>query len=115
MAKDFLPIGSVVKLVDSAALVMVAGYLPVAESRSDYVWDYLGFKFPIGYTDDEDLYCFDHSQIETIYAYGYKDIEQEIFMSRLNVARDEVAKMVKNGEAAKEAEEEPAPADNEEV
>lgn len=115
MAKDFLPIGTVVKLSNSTALVMVAGYLPVAQSRPDYVWDYSGFKFPIGYTDDEGLYFFDHSQIETIYSYGYKDIEQEMFMSRLNAARDQVAEAVKNGAAANGDGEESAPAGSEEV
>lgn len=115
MAKDFLPIGTVVKLADSTALVMIAGYLPVARSRPDYVWDYSGFKFPIGYTDDEDLYFFDQTQIETIYAYGYRDIEQEVFMSRLNAARDQVVETVKNGGAARQGGEGSAPASDKEV
>ena len=97
MAREFLPIGTVVQLTDSTALVMIAGYLPVSQSRPDCVWDYSGFKFPIGYTDDEDIYFFNHTQIETIYAHGYKDIEQEMFGSRLVAIRDQVAERAKNG------------------
>lgn len=115
MAKDFLPIGTVVKLAGSTALVMVAGYLPVAQSSPDYVWDYSGFKFPTGYMDDEDIYFFDHTQIETIYSYGYKDIEQEMFMSRLNAARDQAVEAVRNGRASKGGGEESALTGSKEV
>lgn len=97
MAREFLPIGTVVQLTGSTALTMIAGYLPVSQSRPDYVWDYSGFRFPLGYTDDEDIYFFDHTQIETIYAHGYKDIEQEMFASRLSAIRDQVTEKVKSG------------------
>ena len=90
MANELLPIGSVVQLSDSTALVLVAGYLAVNQSTPGYVWDYSGFKFPIGYTDDEEIYCFDHSQIETVYVRGYHDIEEDIFMSRLTAARTQL-------------------------
>ena len=80
---ELLPIGSVVQLEDSTALVMIAGYLPIAPSEPDRIWNYSGFKFPLGYTDNEDIYCFDQEQIQAVYAYGYRDIEYDIFMSRL--------------------------------
>ena len=75
MDKELLPIGSVVQLENSTALVMVAGYLPVAPSRPDYIWDYSGFRFPIGFTDNDAVYCFDHRQIQVVYAYGYKQAD----------------------------------------
>ena len=87
---DLLPIGSVVQLSESTALVMIAGYLAVSQSAPEYVWDYSGFRFPIGYTDDEEVYCFNHNQIDTIYARGYHDIEEDIFMSRLTEARKQM-------------------------
>lgn len=87
MANEFLPIGSVVQLAESSTLVMVAGYLPIMQSQPDHIWDYSGFRFPIGYTDDENLYCFDQEQIEIVYARGYQDIEEEIFVSRLGEAQ----------------------------
>ena len=98
MAKEFLPIGSVVKLVDSSALAMIAGYLPITPVRADYVWDYLGFKFPIGYTDDDKIYCFDHTQIEVVYAYGYRDIEQDIFAGHLPEMQEDVLTKFRSGQ-----------------
>lgn len=80
---ELLPIGSVVQLEDSTALVMISGYLPIAPSEPNRVWHYSGFRFPLGYTDDEDIYCFDHSQIQVVYAYGYRDIEHDIFTGKL--------------------------------
>lgn len=99
MEKDFLPIGSVVHLAGSTALVLIAGYLPATQAQADHVWDYLGFKFPIGYTDDESVYCFDHAQIETVYAYGYKDIEEEIFASKLPDMQERALEQVQTSES----------------
>ena len=99
MDRERLPIGSVVQLENSTALVMVAGYLPVLPSRPDHVWDYSGFRYPIGYTDDEVAYCFDHDQIQVVYAHGYKDIEEEIFMGKLMDARERIVDLVKSGKA----------------
>lgn len=90
MTQELLPIGSVVQLTESTALVMIAGYLPVNSEQQDSVWDYSGFKFPIGYTSDEELYCFNQEQIETVYSYGYRDIETDIFMSRLAAAIEQM-------------------------
>lgn len=83
MTNDYLPIGSVAQLKDSSALVMIAGYLPIWQAEPDRIWDYSGFRFPLGYTGDEEIYCFDQEQIEIVYAQGYRDIEQEMFAARL--------------------------------
>ena len=90
MERELLPIGSVVQLAGSTGLVMVAGYLPILPGQADHVWDYSGFRFPVGYVDNDQVYCFDHGQIKTVYAYGYKDIEEDIFMSRLMLAREKL-------------------------
>lgn len=99
MTNDFLPIGSVAQLKDSSALVMIAGYLPIRQTEPDRVWDYSGFRFPIGYTEDEEIYCFDQEQIEIVYAQGYWDIEEELFMSRLADARRQLAEQSAGQEA----------------
>lgn len=80
MNKEYLPIGTVVQLKNSTARVMIAGYFPMPDSRPGEVHDYSGFKFPIGYVSDDEVYCFDHDQIELICAYGYQDQEQMQFM-----------------------------------
>lgn len=104
MARDLLPVGSVVQLAESNTLVMVAGYLPISPKRPDYVWDYSGVRFPVGYVDEEGIYCFDHAQVETIYAYGYRDAEYDIFMSRMNAVRDDVSQTAKDRAANAEKE-----------
>lgn len=88
MADHLLPIGSVVRLKDSDANVMVGGYLATGDARPGYVWDYSGFKFPLGYVDNEEIYCFDQDQIELILALGYQDIEQFVFARSLEAAAE---------------------------
>lgn len=83
MQNQFLPIGSVVQLKNSTACVMIAGYLPMGPSRPGYVWDYSGFKFPLGYVRDDEIYCFDQDQIEVVHALGYQDREQFSFVNSL--------------------------------
>ena len=96
MDKKLLPIGSVVQLADSTALVMVTGYLPVRPSEPGRLWDYSGFKFPLGYTDDDQIYCFNEDQVQIVYAYGYRDIEYEIFMSRLKESLEKMSGQSEN-------------------
>ena len=99
MDKELLPIGSVVTLKNSTALVMIAGYLTVTRANLEQVWDYSGFRFPIGYTSDEEIYCFNHGQIEAVYAYGYRDIETDIFISRLKQASADMGNSEMKGDA----------------
>ncbi|MCC8026253.1 MAG: DUF4176 domain-containing protein [Clostridium sp.] len=101
MENRLLPIGTVVQLKESTARVMVAGYLALGPSRPGYVWDYSGFKYPLGYVKDDEVYCFDQDQIETVLALGYQDMEQFEFIARLESAAEKV-----KSEAALENEEE---------
>lgn len=90
MADHLLPIGSVVRLKDSTADVMVAGYMPVGDTRPGYVWDYSGFKFPLGYVRNDEIYCFDQDQIEVVLAMGYQDSEQFEFVDALMKAVENI-------------------------
>ena len=90
MAKRLLPIGTVVQLYNSTARVMISGYLTTSSANPGYVWDYSGFKFPIGYVRDNEIYCFDEEQIEMIYALGYQDNEQFAFSDKLSKAAEKV-------------------------
>lgn len=100
MDKSLLPIGTVVQLKNSDALAMIAGYLPVMPSEPDKVYDYSGFRFPLGYVNDNEVYCFDADQIEIIYAYGYLDYESDVFLKRLELTKEELKN--KNEETNKE-------------
>lgn len=90
MENHLLPIGSVVQLKDSTASVMIAGYLPMGPSRPGYVWDYSGFKFPLGYVHDNEIFCFDQDQIQVVHALGYQDSEQLSFIRTLEYAAEKV-------------------------
>lgn len=83
MKREKLPIGSVVQLKESTARVMVMGYLAVTENNQDTVWDYCGVQFPIGYMRVDEIYCFNHEQIEIICVYGYQDLECDEFLQTL--------------------------------
>ena len=90
MEQAFLPIGSVVELINSDALVMIGGYLSIADINSDKVWDYSGFIYPYGYVEDDKIVSFDHSQIQTVVAYGYRDVESDYFVEQIAEARKEL-------------------------
>lgn len=81
--KETLPIGSVVRLSGATALAMIAGYLPTGSAREGYVWDYCGFRYPIGYEEADIVYQFDASQIEEVIALGYQDTEAFAFSEHL--------------------------------
>lgn len=90
MTGYLLPIGSVVRLKDSTASVMVAGYLPIGDTDPGYVWDYSGFKFPLGYVRNDEIYCFDQNQIEEVLGMGYQDSEHFSFANTLEEAVERI-------------------------
>ncbi|MCR5556405.1 MAG: DUF4176 domain-containing protein [Butyrivibrio sp.] len=98
MKKDLLPIGTVVVLKESEGRVMISGYLPVTDSDGTYVWDYSGFRFPIGYVNDKEVYCFDHEQIDAVIQYGFKDYECIDLLDKIEEAMDEIKEKVAGGQ-----------------
>lgn len=79
-----VPIGSVVLLKNSEAKLMVMGYCQSLESGEDAkIYDYCGCLFPSGYESPDQVYLFDHEQVESIYFLGYQDEEQMAFMERV--------------------------------
>lgn len=98
MELELLPIGTVVELKNSTIPVMISGFLSVNRASKDKVWDYSGFKFPVGYSSDEDILSFDHSQIENILAYGYRDAQEMRFVKEVEGMRKEIAEKTKKEE-----------------
>lgn len=97
MNKEYLPIGTVVQLKNSTARVMIGGYLPMTDKSGKKVWDYSGFRFPLGFIRVDDVYCFDHEQVETICCYGYRDLECDEFMKELAVREPELRERAMKG------------------
>lgn len=92
MTRDisYFPIGTVVVLKDSTAATVISGYLAENSNMPGYTWDYTGFVYPIGLRDENEVYTFDHTQIEQVLAIGYQDGECFAFMNNL---REVAAKM----------------------
>lgn len=62
MQNKYLPVGSVVKLVENAPKVMISGF-NAKSNKSGIVYDYFGILYPNGYKEDDDFILFNHSQI----------------------------------------------------
>ena len=77
MTRDisYFPIGTVVVLKNSTAATVISGYLAENVDMPGYTWDYSGFVYPIGLRDENEVYTFDHTQIEQVLAIGYQDGE----------------------------------------
>ena len=93
--KNILPIGTVIQLKEIDVRVMICGYCSEQEAYPNYVWDYAGFLFPIGYTDRKKLISFDADQIQQIITYGYQDTEQMQYMEELAEIMETIEKGTK--------------------
>ena len=93
MTRDvtYFPIGSMVVLKDSTAATMISGYLAENETVPGYIWDYCGFMYPIGLRDENEVYTFDHTQIDQVLAIGYQDGEYFAFMNHLKGVAEKMA------------------------
>lgn len=82
MYKNLLPIGSVVLLKGGEKRVMICGRIQgrVGEER---IYDYSACCYPEGILDPEEMYFFDHGDIDTVYFMGFQDKEE--FDFRTNV------------------------------
>ena len=49
MNNQFLPIGTVVKLINDNNKIVIIGYL--MKNKQGYTYDYCGCRYPIGVTD----------------------------------------------------------------
>ena len=101
MTRDvtYFPIGTMVVLKDSTAATMISGYLAENETVPGYIWDYCGFMYPIGLRDENEVYTFDHTQIDQVLAVGYQDGEYFAFMNHLKEVAKEMA-AIEDGEGS---------------
>lgn len=74
--KNFLPIGSVLKIQDIDQKVMVYGRLQ-KQKDGRRVFDYAGCMYPYGNLNDEEgTILFDGESIEKMYFLGYQDHDE---------------------------------------
>lgn len=103
IGEKFLPIGTVVLLKGGKKELMIMGYciIPGEEAYdkkgkvdvSNRVFDYGGCVYPEGMITSNQLFAFDHSQIERVSFLGYQTDSQKELSKILNGARDEIEKM----------------------
>ncbi len=102
---SYFPIGTVVVLRDSTAATIISGYLAENAAMPGYIWDYSGFLYPIGLRDENEVYTFDHTQIEQILAIGYQDGECFAFMNTLRASAGKIVQIDDAKKASFKAEE----------
>lgn len=82
MKEKYLPIGTVVLLKSGNKRVMITGFCST-DADGQNIYDYNACAYPEGYIGNDQIYLFNHEQIEKIYHMGFEDEEQKIFEKNL--------------------------------
>lgn len=106
IGEKFLPIGTVVLLKGGKKELMIMGYciIPGDEAYdkngkvdvSNRVFDYGGCVYPEGMVTSNQLFAFNHEQIERVSFVGYQTDSQKELSKLLNGTRSEIEKMQEN-------------------
>ncbi len=86
--EKYLPIGSVVRLVNGNKRVMIYGRAQ-KQLGSETMWDYIACLYPEGNLNEEYTYLFNHEQIEEVFFIGFQDPEELEFRKHLGDAAAE--------------------------
>ena len=89
MQEKLLPIGSVVLLKESNKRVMIVGRLQRQQSTGK-IWDYSACFYPEGIINPNELFLFNHDQIDVLYFVGFQDKEGVEFQEVLEAKRKEL-------------------------
>ena len=81
--EKYLPLGTVVLLNGAKKRVMITGYAIKSPQFEGRLFDYIGCLYPEGMVSQDKNLLFDHKDITQIFALGYSDEEQKIFMAKL--------------------------------
>lgn len=79
--KNFLPIGSIVRLKNGTKRVMIYGRKQL--SNDFQTFDYVACFYPEGNISDEYTFLFNHDQIEEVYHEGYSDADELAFVNNV--------------------------------
>ncbi len=81
--KKYLPIGTVVLLKNSQKRLMIIGFCTFDGEDNEKIYDYSGCFFPEGLISSNQIFLFNHNQIERIYSMGFVDNEAKEFQDKL--------------------------------
>ena len=82
MLDELLPIGSVVRLKNGSKRIMICGRLQ-ERVEDGIVFDYCACFYPEGILDPEQLFLFNHKDIDDISYHGLDDQEEFAFRTFL--------------------------------
>lgn len=88
MVKDYLPIGSIVKMKGSKQKVMVTGLQSIRATEPNRVYDYIGVIYPMGYLSSAYQVLFDNEEIEETVFVGYSDELRDRYIELLSEASE---------------------------
>jgi len=79
--KKYLPIGSVVLLKNGEKRLMITcAYISTSDGN---IYDYNGCLYPEGLISPNNIYLFNHEDIQKIYAVGFSDEEEKLYKNYL--------------------------------
>ena len=81
--EESYPLGTVVMLRGGKKRLMIVGFDPLNEERTNKAYDYIGCLFPEGILATDKIAMFNHDQIEKVYHQGLLDEEEKEFKERL--------------------------------
>lgn len=83
--KNYLPIGSVVRLYGATASLMIIGIDVNNEDESGRVtnFDYISVRYPEGYLDKDSMFLFNTADIEHVGFLGCDNDERKKFLKNI--------------------------------
>lgn len=93
--RELLPAGSVVLLKGGYKKTMIIGMLQVNTEQPGDVYDYIGVPYPEGYMGADNVYVFQHEDINDIIFLGYSNPEREELISMAEVIMEKAEEQLK--------------------
>ena len=81
----YLPIGTVVTLVNGIKPIMIYGRKQIQQGNEN-IWDYVACLYPEGNIGEDYNVFFQHEEIDKIYHYGLKSSDEDKMQQILNRA-----------------------------
>ena len=81
MLNKYLPLGSIIKILDSNTKVMIIGY-KAKSKQGDQIYDYFGCQYPQGYQNDNRFVLFNHSMISEVFFTGDTEDKEYIELNK---------------------------------
>lgn len=93
--KELLPAGSVVLLKGGIKKTLIIGMFQIVEDHPGEVYDYIGVPYPEGYMGANNVYVFQHEDINDIIFKGYTNPERDDFISMAELIIEKAEEQLK--------------------